>query len=98
MATLSEEIASLQSALTSAQQRVGDDLKALQQQVTDLQTQVQTLQDSLASATLTPDQQAALDAVVAGINQLDVPDVPPAPTPPAPAPQPMRPKGPPLHP
>ena len=76
MATFAEELASLQTAFTAAQDRVTTDLANLDTQVTTLQGQITALQAQLANAGLTPDQLTALQVVVDGINNLDVPVTP----------------------
>ena len=84
-----DAIAKIAADFDAAVTRHNDKLDKLNAQVTDLQTQVATLQQQLNSANIPADAQATLDALDAKINALDVPapitppDQPPA-TPPTP--------------
>ena len=67
---------------TAAATRVNTDLAALNGQVTTLQQQVSDLKTALANDELSPESQAAFEAVDNSINNIDVPA--PVPVPDAP--------------
>jgi uncharacterized phage infection (PIP) family protein YhgE len=93
MATQQDNINKLTADFTAAAERVNTDLGNLNSQVTTLQQQVQALQDAATKGDVSTEMQAAIDALDASINALDVPAPVPTPDPnqPTPTPDPNQP-------